>query len=161
MPVLLTQQSAELSPVTIIVFVVIVIAVTFAIMKSESQNSVKGIKKKYGGQIVEECPLSGNYSYCFVTADELILQNNQNSFKVFKLDSIKYVHSFRDISTRNWAFSVSDENKRGLKGELIGGTKAGRKLNHATLFFMSQNDADKLCDFIMKHAPHVEKAETC
>ena len=49
--------------------------------------------------------------------------------------------------------------KKGLKGELIGGTNVRRKLNHATLFFMSQEDADKLCDFIIKHASQVEKAE--
>ena len=160
MVLLSAQQSAEeLPPLAIIIFVVVVIAATFALMRSQSQSAVKKIKRKYSGRIVEECSLSGNYSYCFVTESELVLQNNQNSFKAFNLNSIKYVHSFRDLATRSWAFSISDENKKGLKGELIGATNAGRKLNHATLFFMPQKDADKLCDFIIKHAPHVEKAE--
>lgn len=160
MPILLTQQSTEISPIVIIIFVAFVIVIAFASMKSQSKSSVKGIKKKYNGRIVEECPLSGDYSYCFVTEDELVLQNDQNSFKAFKLNSIKYVHSYRDISTKRWAFSVSDENKKGLKGELLGGTNAARKFNHATLFFMPQEDADKLCEFVMKHASHVEKAES-
>lgn len=153
------QSTEELPPWVIILFVVVVIAATFALMRAQSQSAVKRIKKKYGSRIVEECSLSGNYSYCFVTESELVLQNNQNSFKVFNLNSIKYVHSFRDIATRSWAFFVSDENKKGLKGELIGATNAARRLNHATLFFMPQGDADKLCDFVIKHAPHVEKAE--
>ena len=158
--ILLTQQSAEeLSPLTIIIFVVIVIVASFALVRLQSRNSVKDIKKKYNGRIVEECSLSGIYHYCFVTESELVLQYDQNTFKAFNLNSMKYVYSFRDIGTRSWAFAVADENQKGLKGDLIGGTNVRRKLNHATLFFMSQEDADKLCEFIMRHAPQVEKAE--
>ena len=108
---------------------------------------------------MEECTLSGNFHYCFVTGSELVLQYDQNTFKAFKLNSMKYVYSFRDIGTRSWAFAAADENKKGLKGERISGVNGRRKLHHATLFFMSQVDADKLCDFIIRHAPHVEKAE--
>ena len=81
---LLTQQSVEeLSPLTIIIFVVIVIAASFALVRSQSRNAVKGIQKIYGGQIVEECSLSGEYHYCFVTESELVLQYDQNTFKAF------------------------------------------------------------------------------
>ena len=158
--ILLTQQSAEELPLwVIILFVVIIVAVSLAVVRSQSRNAVKGIQKMYSGQIVEECSLSGNYHYCFVTGNELVLQYDQNTFKAFKLNSIKYIYSFRDIGTRSWAFAVEDENKKGLKGEWISGVNGRRKLHHATLFFMPQVDADKLCDFIIKHAPHVEKAE--
>ena len=158
--ILLTQQSAEeLSPLTLIIFVVIVIAISFALVRSQSRNAVKGIQKIYSGQIVDECSLSGNYHYCFVTESELVLQYDQNTFKAFNLNSMKYIYSFRDIGTRSWAFAVEDENKKGLKGEWISGINGRRKIHHATLFFMSQEDADKLCEFIMRHAPQVEKAE--
>ena len=158
--ILLTQQSAEdLPPWVYILFVVIIVVVSLAVVKSQSKNAVKGIQKIYSGQIVEECTLSGNFHYCFVTGSELVLQYDQNTFKAFKLNSMKYVYSFRDIGTRSWAFAVADENKKALKGEWISGVNGRRKLHHGTLFFMSQVDADKLCDFIIRHAPHVEKAE--
>lgn len=153
------QSTEELPPWVIIIFVVIVIAASFAVIRAQSQSAVKGITKIYSGRIMQECSLNGNYHYCFVTESELVLQYDQNTFKAFNLNSMKYVYSFRDIATRSWAFAVEDENKKGLKGELISGANGRRKLHHATLFFMSQADADKLCDFIIKHAPHVEKAE--
>ena len=37
------------------------------------------------------------------------------------------------------------------KGELVGGTRAARALNHATLFVMPSEDADKLCDMIIRN----------
>ena len=111
--ILLTQQSAEeLPPWVIILFVVIIVVISLEVVKSQSRNAVKGIQKIYSGQIVEECSLSGNYHYCFVTGSELVLQYDQNTFKAFKLNSIKYIYSFRDIGTRSWAFAVEDENKK-------------------------------------------------
>ena len=124
-------------------------------------KAIEIVKNGYAGRIVEECPLNTKWRYNFVTEQEFVIQNNQNSFLVFKLNSIKYVRSFRDVATRQWTFALLAENQKqkDLKVELIGGTRAVGRLNVSSMIIMPQVDADKLCDFIIKHAPHIQKIQ--
>lgn len=77
---------------------------------------------------------------------------------VYKLANIAYVRSFRDIATRQWTFAIWDKDKKqkSLDGQLVAGTKEPKKYKSSSLMMMPQVDADKLCEFIVKHAPHVQ-----
>ena len=121
-------------------------------------DAVIQIRKRYEGKILEECPLRTKCRYNFVTNDEFVIQNNQSSFIVYKLSNIAYVRSFRDIATRQWTFAIWDKDKKqkGLDGQLVAGTREPKKFKSSSLMMMPQVDADKLCEFIVEHAPHVQ-----
>ncbi len=159
MLILLTQETAEVSPVFLIFFVAAVIGLTFLSMIKTSDKSVEAIKRRYEGKILAECMLGTKLrTYCFVTEDEFVMQRNQNCFVAYPLENIAYARSFRDIATRDWTFAVwdKDQKQKGLDGKMVAGTQKIRKYRGTSLLVMKKDQADQLCEFLAEHAPHVQ-----
>ena len=159
MMMLLTQQPAEVSPVFLIVFVAAIIGLTFLFMKGASDKATEVMKKRFEGKIIADCTLGKKFCiYCFVTEDEFVIQKNQSSFIAYPLAKIAYAKAYRDRAAEQWAFTVFDKNqkKKDLDGKMLTGAQNTRKYNGSTLFFMSKDQAETLCDFLAQHAPHVE-----
>ena len=159
MLILLTQETAEVSPVFLICFVAAIIGLTFLFMKCTSDQATNQIKKRYEGKILAEYNPETKYPmYSFVTEDEFVIQNNPQSFIAYPLANIAYARAFRDKTAEQWAFAVWDENqkKKGLDGKMLSGMQNTKKYNGSSLFFMPQRDAENLCEFLAKHAPHVQ-----
>lgn len=128
-------------------------------MKCTSNQATDQIKKRYAGKILAEYnPESKFPMYSFVTEDEFVIQNNPQSFIAYPLANIAYTKAFWDMTARQWAFVVWDENqkKKGLNGKMLSGAQNTKKYNGSSLFFMPQNEAENLCVFLAQHAPHVQ-----
>lgn len=159
MPILLTQETAEVSPVFLIVFVLAIIGVTFLVMKKSSDSATATIKKRYEGKILGEFKF--NISTAFITEDEFVIQMNQNCFITYPLANIGYVRAYRDGVDRSWFFVVYDKDKKykGLDGKMISGPKNTRPYKSAPRTMMKPEEANRLCEFVMAHAPHVQMWE--
>ena len=95
----------------------------------------------------------------FFTEDELII--NMKSRKVssiYKLSDIKSAAIAWDPSARTWNLIVRGDNDKLLKGESSDGKnrKAKRLGEQHTI---EKQSKDALWDLLMKHAPHVTKAD--
>lgn len=163
MLILLTQETTEVSPVVLILFVVAVIGLTFLSMRKTSDSTVALIKKRYEGQILGECICKVDVytqfpCYAFVTKDEFVIQKNQNCFLAFPLANIAYVQAFRDMATKQWALALWDKDKKqkGLDGKMISGAQNTKKYKGTSLLPMQKDSADELCEFIVKYASHIQ-----
>lgn len=159
MLILLTQETAEVSPVFLICFVAAIIGLTFLLMKITSDKATEQIKKRYEGKILAEYNSVSKFPmYSFVTEDEFVIQNNQQSFVAYPIANISYARAFRDMTAEQWAFAVWDKNqkRKDLDGKLLSGMQNTKKYRGSSLFFMSQIDAENLCEFLKQHAQHVE-----
>ena len=159
MLILLTQETAEVSPVFLICFVAAIIGLTFLFMKGTSDKATEQMKQRYEGKILADCTLGNKFCfYCFVTEDEFVIQNNQQSFIAYPLANISYARAFKDRAADQWAFAVYDKNqkKKDLDGKMLSGLQNTKKYRGSSLFFMSRNQAETLCEFLAQHAPDVE-----
>lgn len=159
MPILLTQETAEVSPVFLIVFVAAIIGLTFLVVKKSSDSAAAMIKKRYEGKILGE--FTFNISTAFITEEEFVIQKNQNCFIAYPLANIGYVRSYRDGVDRSWFFVVYDKDKKykALDGKLLSGTKNTKKYNGSSRIMMKPEEANKLCEFVMSHASHIQMWE--
>ncbi len=159
MMILLTQETTEVSPVFLIVFVLAIIGITFLGMKKTSDKATVMIKKRYEGKILGE--FTFNISSAFITEDEFVIQKNQNCFIAYPLENIGYVRSYRDGVDRSWFFVVYDKDKKykGLDGKLISGAKNTRPYKSSPRTMMKPEEANRLCEFVMTHASHIQMWE--
>lgn len=156
MPIILTQETAEVSPVFLIVFVAAIIGLTFWVMKKTSDSATIVIKKRYEGKILGE--FTFNISTAFITEDEFVIQQGAGSFIAYPLANIGYVRAYRDGVDRSWYFVVYDKDKKykGLDAKLISGPKNTRPYKSAPRTMMKPDEANRLCEFVMAHAPHIQ-----
>lgn len=161
MLMLLNAETAEVSPVVIIIFVVVVIGLSFLCVKMSSDQTVAAIKKRFEGQILAECELRTPGCYNFITQDAFLIQSNQNCFLAFPLADIAYVHPYRDVSSRQWYFALRDKEgkNKNLNCSMICANGKVKQLKTPPLVAMSQADAMKLSEFLMSAAPHIQMAE--
>ena len=153
MYVVLSSNSAN--PVVIIIFFVVIIGLSLLAVKSGGNSGAKNIKKLYAGKVKDEAKFDGRN--CFFTDEVFVIQSYYAVHKEYKLDEIKMVGVMRDNATRSWCFAVTDENKKPLKGNAVGGTKAARKMMAGSVFQMREKEAQKCCDWVIAHLPNVQR----
>lgn len=161
MLMLLSGETAEVSPVVIIIFVVVIIGVTFFCMKMSSDQTVATIKKRFAGQILAECELRTPGCCSFITQDSFLIQSNANCFLAFPLANIAYVHPYRDVSSGQWYFALRDREgkNKNLNCSMICANGKVKQLKTPPLVAMSHADTLKLSEFLMSAAPHIQMAE--
>lgn len=103
-------------------------------------------KKVYGSEVV------------FITSDnELVIRYDSagvKGYKIFKLESIKYIMSCWDSTVKQWYIGLYDENKKGIKGEdHNSGTKPLRK---ADASFHGKSENVEFLEMVMKYAPDAQ-----
>lgn len=153
--ILLQTDSAGSSAIFVVGLIFIFILLIAVGLKGG--KGYKQLKASYEGKITEEF----NFKYCqgFFTEDELII--NMKSRKVssiYKLSDIKSAAIAWDPSARTWNLIVRGDNDKLLKGESSDGKnrKAKRLGEQHTI---EKQSKDALWDLLMKHAPHVTKAD--
>ena len=160
--VLILEASGEMSIggiIGIIVFFVLIIGGSIAAVVGDSKKGAKNIKEKFGDQILEEGTFSKSLHY-FFTQNELIAQKYSAVFAIYRLSDIRSISIRWDTVQRtNVLYMTDSEGKRVKPAEVIGGTKAARKMYGGNALAMNKEDAEKLCRQIMKYAPHVQFEE--
>lgn len=117
----------------------------------------KQLKASYEGKIKQEYTLQ--YCQGFFTEDEFIINvKGGKACYIYKLDSIKTAAASWDKTNRTWNLVLRDENGKWCKGEYSDGkNRKSRKLG--TQFPVGQEAAETLVGLLMKHAPHITKAD--
>lgn len=157
--VLAATASGEMSPggiIGIVIFFVAIIGLAVWSTVSGSKNGAKQIKEKFGNQILEEGTFSKTQHY-FFTQNELIAQKYNAVFAIYQLSDIRSVDIRWDsVQRTNVVYMANAEGKYVKPAEVIGGTKAAQKMYGGNALAMNEGDAKKLCQLIIKYAPHVQ-----
>lgn len=151
--------SGDVNPIFAILFIVVIIVIALAAVKSGSNGGAKKIKQEYGDKIVEEGTFLKSMHY-FFTQDEFLVQKYNAVFASYNLKDIRFVGIRWDATQRLFVLYLTDAEQKKLKpANVIGGTKAARKLYGEAMPAMKQPDAEKLRDLIIKHAPQAQFEE--
>lgn len=153
------SSGGSINPIFAVGFIVVVILLSLVAVKSGSNGGAKKIKQDYGEKIVEEGTFLKSMHY-FFTQDEFLVQKYNAVFASYNLKDIRFVGIRWDATQRLFVLYLTDAEQKKLKpANVIGGTKAARKLYGEAMPAMKQPDAEKLRDLIIKHAPQVQFEE--
>ncbi len=140
----------------IVVFFGAIIGLSLWSTISASKKGAKKIKDKYGDQILEEGTFSKSLHY-FFTQNEFLAQKYSAVFAIYRLSDIRYIDVRWDSVQRTNVLYMTDADGNRVKpAEVIGGTKAARKMYGNNMLSMNKEDIEKLCQLIFKYAPHVK-----
>ncbi len=149
----------EVNPIAIIGIVVFfggIIALSLWQTKSAAKKGAKKIRNKYGDRIMEEGTFSKSVHW-FITKDELLAQKYYEVFAVYRLSDIRFIGIRWDaVLSQNVLFMTDAEGKRVKPSEVIGGTKAARKLYGNSAISLDKDSIQKVCDAIFKYAPNAQ-----
>lgn len=149
------QDSVKFIAYVVLAIVIVGLVLSFVMMGPTSKKTIARIMQDYEGKVLEVLNLKAKFRHTFITQDELIIQNNHKTFKVFKLSEVRYVKAGLNTNNNSFYFAAIDEQGKVMKGSMWGSSKAGEKLNGATVFHMPYKDAVEICNLVVKYAPHV------
>jgi|GEM_PF-1967718 hypothetical protein len=144
----------------IVAFFVAIIVLSVWSTVSASKKGANKIKEKYGDQILEEGTFSKSLHY-FFTQNEFLAQKYSAVFAIYRLSDIRFIGIRWDsVQRTNVLYMTDAEGKRVKPAEVIGGTKAARKMYGSNMLAMNKEDIEKLCQLMFKYAPHIRYEET-
>ena len=144
----------------IVAFFVAIIVLSVWSTVSASKKGANKIKEKYGDQILEEGTFSKSLHY-FFTQNEFLAQKYSAVFAIYHLSDIRFIGIRWDsVQRTNVLYMTDAEGKRVKPAEVIGGTKAARKMYGSNMLAMNKEDIEKLCQLMFKYAPHIRYEET-
>ena len=93
----------------------------------------------------------------FFTQDEFLVQKYNVVFASYRLSDIRNLGLRWDATLRQTVLYMTDaEGKRVMPAEVVGGTKAARKMFGNNAVSMSQDEAIKVSALLLKYAPHIQ-----
>ena len=141
--------------ITIVVFFGGIIALSLWSTMTAAKKGAKKIRNKYGDRIIGEGVFSKSLHY-FFTQDEFLAQKYNAVFAIYRLSDIRTIGVRWDSVQRlNVLFMMDADGNRIKPSEVIGGTKAARKMFGNNALSMNKDDMVELCKSILKYAPHV------
>lgn len=154
---LLTGTSADISPIAVILFLVVVIGGSMALTQSGARGGAKKIRERYAGRIRDEGKFIGPFIY-LLTDQELVIQKTGAIFAVYPYEEIKYAVMWWDMTTRSYAVSLFGDNKKKPipPTELIGGTAVAQKLAAKGMNLMKKDEAKLFLEKLKNQASHIE-----
>ncbi|MBO4766324.1 MAG: hypothetical protein K6B39_08000 [Lachnospiraceae bacterium] len=142
--------------ILIAVFFVGIIALSLWSVKNAAKNGAKKIRKQYADSIVEEGVFGGSLHW-FITKDQLLAQRYNDVFAIYRFSDISKLGVRWDSVQRENVLFLTDESGNRVKpAEVVGGTKAARKMFGNNALAMGKDDIANLCKAILRNAPHIQ-----
>lgn len=143
----------------IVAFFGVIIALSLWSTKNAAKGGAKKIRAQYGDKILEEGVFSKSMHY-FFTQDEFLVQKYNVVFASYRLSDIRNLGLRWDATLRQTVLYMTDaEGKRVMPAEVVGGTKAARKMFGNNAVSMSKDEAIKVSALLLKYAPHIQLEE--
>ncbi len=159
--ILLSETLPPLPLPGLIIIIVLIGGIVLAFIgdAQSRKRSVEKINELYRGKILEE--ISGKAYRGFITNEnEFVICSKSGGciYRVYKLSDIKFVRSFREMSSRQWALEILDENKKRVKGMTYYPFKKNKAPKMTSdCYFVPTAEADAYCALITKYAEHVTR----
>lgn len=142
--------------IAIVAFFAAIIALSLWSTKNAAKNGAKKVRAKYGDKILEEGTFLKSMHY-FFTQDEFLAQKYNDVFAIYRLSDIHTLGLRWDATQRQTVLYMTDaEGKRVKPAEVIGGTKAARKMFGGNAVGMDKDDAVKASALMLKYGPHIQ-----
>lgn len=146
---ILLESSEDVHPAVVVAVLLCTVSASLLLTKKASDQTATAIKNRYEGKIRDE--LQTKSTFCFVTDDEFIIQNNLNTFKAYKLEELLEVAPVKD-ATLGWSLSVRGKENKPLKANIVTAKKDPKKEMIPGLIVVSNKEAAKsISEFASKY----------
>lgn len=151
--ILLTQEAEPMTPMgwALIIGFALILVWGLWYDRNKAKKLDRTADKLFEGKVAD-----GNDKFFITTDGQLVVRSafvNYSSYNIFSLDTVAYVMTCWDETSKMWIFALYDANKKSIKGRQFISTKKNPKNQKAHLFASSEKEANAMWELVHKYVP--------
>lgn len=141
----------------IVAIIVVVAIVAISVWAIQFDKKRSAIFDEETNKLFADKKVYGNDNIFITTETELVIRNHSggvSSYKIFKLDEVKYIMSCWNPVDKIWCLGLYNEKKKNIAGEEHKSTK--KTPLKAKAYFRTKSENVEFVEMLVKYIPNAE-----